>query len=620
MLGSVLGDIYANKGPTRNTVMTMAVCRALMNTQVYGYIGLAEEVQKQVEIWQDKYPQFNYQFGEQPMAVGWVCGCGLIAKDIYQGQELTKQVVTAITDNEDSLKEALAFTSMLVMERKGLEHESRKQMDEYISENFFDLKACSGNCVVNVIKRFLKLKEKWLSPKEFELRIKKTLTHSENDFIFTNLFCALLEADVYRKFNQKIIDHCVSKLPWDMLDTYNEFFEYEQTCLLKMDYLKTSPEQIYRIGTHNVDLKERGEYTECLDLQGLWNGLIKAAYNCPDPKIIQALIDVGYKTECKNDCGQTALHMALLKNSVEIVELLYKQTKPLIENLQPATALETSYYGYACYGNDSLAKIKKLADLGEPVDIVYENDSFGKTGLFTAVYLDKVEEAKLLIKLGADINHTDDYGNTPLLFCQSQKMFDMLIENGAKFPKSKSLIIRALKCAEHWSFLFNYLIQQGYSVDEKDDFGNTPLMYLCSQMQFNKKEGKKIFKKLVQCADVNIRNNKDETALMIAASRCSLKEVQKLVDAGADVNVVDSSGKNILMYMLEKYDRKTDFNIVRYFIEEKNIDLSKLDNLGYGIDFYVHQWIKDLRCYHLSKSKIKQKTETILQIIKDRKI
>jgi ankyrin repeat protein len=74
-----------------------------------------------------------------------------------------------------------------------------------------------------------------------------------------------------------------------------------------------------------------------------------------------------------------------------------------------------------------------LVDLGAPVD----RTDARITPLVKAVLGDQVEMAKFLIAKGADVNHVDGNGMTPLLYAASidfgsSAMIDMLLERGAR--------------------------------------------------------------------------------------------------------------------------------------------------------------------------------------------
>lgn len=96
------------------------------------------------------------------------------------------------------------------------------------------------------------------------------------------------------------------------------------------------------------------------------------------------------------------------------------------------TSSTTPLMGAARFGN--LAVLRTLLDLGAPAD---QTDGSGITALGRAVLGNQVEEAKLLIDRGADVNHVDKLGMTPLLYAGSidfgdAAMVELLRKAGAR--------------------------------------------------------------------------------------------------------------------------------------------------------------------------------------------
>jgi len=54
-------------------------------------------------------------------------------------------------------------------------------------------------------------------------------------------------------------------------------------------------------------------------------------------------------------------------------------------------------------------------------------------------------------------------------------------------------------------------------------------------------------------ADINVKDNDGDTALMYAVNRFQLEKVQALLDAGADVNVKNKKGETALMKAQMRY-------------------------------------------------------------------
>ena len=84
-------------------------------------------------------------------------------------------------------------------------------------------------------------------------------------------------------------------------------------------------------------------------------------------------------------------------------------------------------------------------------------------------------------------------------------------------------------------------IKAGSNLDEKDDYGSTPLIIAVS---FDKTE---VAKALIDAgADLTITNNDGSTPLHIAAFLCRTEIVQALLDKGADKNALNSFGNTAL--------------------------------------------------------------------------
>jgi ankyrin repeat protein len=86
-----------------------------------------------------------------------------------------------------------------------------------------------------------------------------------------------------------------------------------------------------------------------------------------------------------------------------------------------------------------LPTVKGLLDIGVPVDI---EDDDGLTGLGWSAIGNQTEVARVLIERGAQVNHVDKKGMTPLLYAASvdfgdSKMVELLLKSGAN-PAAKT--------------------------------------------------------------------------------------------------------------------------------------------------------------------------------------
>lgn len=144
--------------------------------------------------------------------------------------------------------------------------------------------------------------------------------------------------------------------------------------------------------------------------------------------------------------------------------------------------------------------------------------------LIRAIEDNNAEQAKICIKLGADIkNATCKYVYSPR--SGSYITIKGAVLNYAVYKNRKDIV--------------EMLINAGADVNAKDSFGNTTLRIAAGS------RNKDIAKLLIDAgADVNAKDSSGNTTLRIAVGD---KDITKLlIDAGADVNAKDSSGNTAL--------------------------------------------------------------------------
>jgi len=172
-------------------------------------------------------------------------------------------------------------------------------------------------------------------------------------------------------------------------------------------------------------------------------------------------------------------------------------------------------------------------------------DTSGKSALFYAVIANNstITEAILKIK-GVDVK--DNSGKTALFYANKPEMAKLLLRY--KIP-----------------------------VDEIDNYGKTALFYVPS----------KVIKSL-KGADVNIKDKVGKTALFDKKNMA--EKVKELLYLGADVNVEDNEGNNVIMAIIEKLgDDSSESPGVLMEILKKvpNLDLSYKNQKGYNVITYL---------------------------------
>jgi len=188
--------------------------------------------------------------------------------------------------------------------------------------------------------------------------------------------------------------------------------------------------------------------------------------------------------------------------------------------------------------------------------------------LANAVRNGNISKANDLLDAGADINSTDDCGNTPLMqaiWFRKKDMIKFLLEKGAdvNFKNKKGVTALAKASQRHWlddADTVKLLIEAGARVNDtypwspSDEYIApflsfyewTALMIACYSAHAGAVEAL-----LSAGADVRYIDEKGITPLMLAAFRRSpgsVKTIQLLIDAGADINARDNKGKTALTY------------------------------------------------------------------------
>ncbi|MDD5456106.1 MAG: ankyrin repeat domain-containing protein [Candidatus Margulisbacteria bacterium] len=157
--------------------------------------------------------------------------------------------------------------------------------------------------------------------------------------------------------------------------------------------------------------------------------------------------------------------------------------------------------------NGDLETVKSFIHKRIPIEMKDDN---GRTALPTAVFNGHKEIVELLIKNGADVNTIDNTGTTPLMWAAFRgytEIVDLLLEKNADV-KARSI------------------------------WGTTALMQVA-----NGNNDLNLLKKLIDFgAEVNMQNNKGETALFCAVKCAKREMIAELARCGAKVNAKTKSG------------------------------------------------------------------------------
>lgn len=174
--------------------------------------------------------------------------------------------------------------------------------------------------------------------------------------------------------------------------------------------------------------------------------------------------------------------------------------------------------------------------------------------LIQAIRENNVEEVKILLENGVDVNKEDKVGITPLIQAamgENIEIVKLLVTNGADVNINTERFGSALSAAASAGNMetIEYLIEKKADLNLQDRDGRTALMMAIYTSH------PKIAKLLIDSgADVNIKASSDRpssmysgwTALMLAAMRGDVASVENLLAAKADVNSKTSEGETPL--------------------------------------------------------------------------
>ena len=165
---------------------------------------------------------------------------------------------------------------------------------------------------------------------------------------------------------------------------------------------------------------------------------------------------------------------------------------------------------------------------------------------FTTLF-DLIKEKISEIDLKSYVNMPDEDSNTPLLYATfkgNYEKVDCLIKNGAKVEMRNFMGLSVMHMAAEGdkpNMLIYFKEKYGFSVNDRDYPGNTPLHWACHMAAENS-----INFLLSWINDINILDRKGQTPLHLGIYYLRPKLIKKLLRKGADVNLKDFSGRSVM--------------------------------------------------------------------------
>ncbi|XP_044588198.1 putative ankyrin repeat protein RF_0381 [Cotesia glomerata] len=264
-------------------------------------------------------------------------------------------------------------------------------------------------------------------------------------------------------------------------------------------------------------------------------------------ELVELLINAGADLNPENKLGKP-LHMAIATNNYNMVQHLIELGADVNGISRNRTALETA--------------VKR--ELTEIIKLLLENGARvhdckdGYSVLCRAIEIDNFKIVELLINAGADLNPLGCC-TAPLLWAITQKkskLIEFLISRGANVniigPVEKYNLLKGNFSALQLAVMMDeinvvkLLLKNGANMNliiDNNAFADDSLTVIHYAIEFKYEEELKLFFNNEEI-DVNARTKiKHESLLHYAVKYSQRKIIEKLLEAGADINYQDSFGK-----------------------------------------------------------------------------
>ncbi|MDD5773688.1 MAG: ankyrin repeat domain-containing protein [bacterium] len=257
-------------------------------------------------------------------------------------------------------------------------------------------------------------------------------------------------------------------------------------------------------------------------------------------EIVKELLEKGADVNAKTKDGFTPLMFAARESHIEVLKLLLDKKADV--NVQ---AKKTGFTALMLAEENGFNEGVKL--LLEKSANVNARDNAGVTALMKAAEKGSTEIVKLLLEKGADVNAKDNSSVTVLIKTTesgSAEIVKLLLEKDADVNvKTKDGGFTALmEAAKKGQIdIVQLLLEKGAHVNTKADNG------LATALIYAEKNGNKKIVKLLKEAGAAEASANNPPDLISAAEKNDIKTVKQLLDKGADVNVKDKYGFNVLI-------------------------------------------------------------------------
>ncbi|XP_044726605.1 putative ankyrin repeat protein RF_0381 isoform X3 [Chrysoperla carnea] len=294
-------------------------------------------------------------------------------------------------------------------------------------------------------------------------------------------------------------------------------------------------------------------------------------------EIVELLLQHNADVNVKDGCGQTPLYNAIQNNRLEIIELLLKHEADVnVKNRFGQTPLYNAVKNYQLEITELLLK--------HEADVNVKN-LYGRTPLYKAIKNNQLEITELLLKHKADINAQDVERKTPLFYAiknENLKITKLLLDNGVNvkdYPQLLNIAVRG-KCTK----IVELLLQHNADVNATDENGNTALLLNvsdyedCYKYRTDRYSYVNIKRKITKLlldhgANVDAQTPDSETLLQFAIWNEYSQVVEVLLEYNANVNVREKISLETPLHMSA---RRKNVEICEMLLN-KGVDVDAVD-------------------------------------------
>lgn len=304
--------------------------------------------------------------------------------------------------------------------------------------------------------------------------------------------------------------------------------------------------------------------------------------------------------------GRTYLFWAASRGNIEVMEyLLSKGAKTSIIDSHGATVLN-----FAASGGQQDTKVYDLL-ISKGYDLKKGVNSEGANALLLVSA--SAKDFKLIdyfVSKGLDIKSTDTKGNTAFNYAARTgniQMLKALVEKGVKFNDNAMLmaaqggrgtantlelfnyleslkinpsvigsngenVLHAIARKPNQAEIIKHFISKGVDINKADNDGNTPFMNAAA----TNNDIELITSLCASVKNINQTNKKGLSALTMAVRGNTIDVVNLLTSKGADVNIVDALGDNLIAHVIDAYNpqRVEAFEAKLKFLQEKGLQVN----------------------------------------------